>query len=124
MRSHRILLPLIALTALSVSACSEQLDQAANDVASKALERAITSQLDNYDVGLKGDPDCSTDFERNGTTLTGDASCDGTTSDGKGVTAKFDGTLSTSECSGSLTVQVDGETVADMAEIPDCSVNL
>lgn len=123
MRRPTILLPLIALTLLGASACSEQLDQAANDVASEALERAITSQLENHSVTLEDGPDCDANFDRDGTTLSGDANCAGTTSDGQAVDATFDGTLSTSSCSGSLNVQVDGEAVAEVAEIPDCSVN-
>jgi hypothetical protein len=48
----------------------------------------------------------------------------GTSADGRSATATFDGTLSADSCDGSLRIDVDGAQVADLAEIPGCSVEL
>lgn len=120
----RRLLILVPLIVLAVTSCSEQVDQAANDLATSALERAVTAQLDDAGVALQDAPDCSTDLTRDGTSLSGDANCDATASDGRSVRAEFDGTLSGSGCSGSLDVYLDDESIAQVAEIPDCSINL
>ena len=41
-----------------------------------------------------------------------------------GGSAEFDGTLSSSGCAGTVTVEVDGRTVVDDQDVPDCSVQL
>ncbi len=123
---RRILRPLVLLAAgvLALTACSEQLDQGLNDLAATALEDAVTRQLSDAGVTLETGPDCSTDLNRDGTSLSGDASCTGTAVDGRDVRAEFDGTLSSSGCTGSLGVFVDDEAIAQLDEIPDCSVNV
>lgn len=115
------------MSVLAVSGCSEvgdRIDQATNDAATEVLTTAVRDQLSQAGIELEGDPDCSTDLSRDGTSLTGTAECTGTTVDGLNATADFDGTLSTSGCEGSLTVDVDGRQVVDLAEIPGCSVEL
>ncbi|TDD64369.1 hypothetical protein E1262_28560 [Jiangella aurantiaca] len=123
---RRILRPVVMLAAgvLALTACSEQLDQGINDLAASALEDAVTRQLSDAGVTLESGPDCTTDLNRDGTSLTGDANCSGTAVDGRSVRAEFDGTLSSSGCSGSLGVFVDDEAIAQLDEIPDCSVNV
>jgi hypothetical protein len=46
----------------------------------------------------------------------------GTTTDGRGAKANFDGTLSPGSCEGSFVIEVDGEQVVDLTEIPGCSI--
>ncbi|RIQ18280.1 hypothetical protein DY240_21955 [Jiangella rhizosphaerae] len=115
---------LLGCAVLALTACSEQLDQSLNDLAATALEDAVTRQLSDAGITLESGPDCSTDLNRDGTSLSGDASCSGTAVDGRAVRAEFDGTLSSSGCSGSLGVFVDDEAIAQVDEIPDCSVNV
>ncbi len=115
------------MSVLAVSGCSEvgdRIDQATNDAATEVLTTAVRDQLSQAGIELEGDPDCSTDLSRDGASLAGTAECTGTTVDGQDATADFDGTLSTSGCEGSLTVEVDGRQVVDLAEIPGCSVEL
>ncbi len=126
-RRMRRLLPLLAALVLAVTGCSEindAIDEGINDVAERALEDGIRSQLENAGIELESGPDCSTDLARDGATLTGTADCVGTTVDGHDVTAEFDGTLSSSGCAGTVTVEVDGRTVVDDRDVPDCSVQL
>jgi hypothetical protein len=123
----RRLLALAVIAVLAVAGCDQvgdQLDQATNDAAEEVLTDAVREQLSQAGIELEGDPDCTTDLSRDGTTLTGTAECAGTTVDGLNATAMFDGTLSTSGCEGSLAVEVDGRQVVDLAEIPGCSVEL
>ncbi|WP_116951434.1 hypothetical protein [Jiangella endophytica] len=117
-------LALLAAGVLALTACSEQLDQGLNDLAATALEDAVSRQLSDAGVTLENGPDCSTDLSRSGTSLSGDASCTGTAVDGRAVRAEFDGTLSSSGCTGSLGVFVDDQTIAQVDEIPNCSVNV
>ncbi|HEY9411860.1 MAG TPA: hypothetical protein VIP77_19935 [Jiangellaceae bacterium] len=116
-------LPLIVVAPV-LAGCSEQIDQTINNLASKALDAGIRDELDRVGITLADDPECTTDFNRDGTTLTGNADCTAETTGGEAVDATFDGTLEPSGCSGSLVVSVAGEQVVDVAEIPDCSVNL
>ncbi|HEX6338159.1 MAG TPA: hypothetical protein VFZ85_14450 [Jiangellaceae bacterium] len=123
----RRLLPLLAVPVLAFAGCSEindAIDGSINDVAEQALEDGIRRQLDDAGIQLESGPDCSTDLSRDGASLTGTADCGGTTVEGHDVAAEFDGTLSTSGCTGTITVVVDDRTVVDGQEVPDCSVNL
>lgn len=123
----RRLLPIAAAAVLAVTGCSDlsdQLSDSVNSMAASALEEGISQQLANEGIELESGPDCSTDLSRDGTTLSGTADCDGTTTEGRDVTATFDGTLSGSGCEGTFTVEVDGERVVDSQEVPECSVNL
>jgi hypothetical protein len=119
--------PLLAVVIFGLSACSEvgqRIDDATNDAAARALEAALSERLADAGVQLSSDPECTTDLDRDGAALTGTADCSATTSDDQTATATFDGTLSTSGCEGSLTVEIDGATVLDLSEIPGCSVAL
>lgn len=124
---RRLLLPLAApfvvVAVLALSACSEQLDATVDDLAGKALDAGIRDQLDGLGIELDGDPSCTTDFTRDGAQVTGGADCTAETTSGDGVDASFSGSLSPSGCDGTLTITVAGEQVADLAEIPDCSVD-
>lgn len=102
----------------------DRLSDSVNDMASRALENGIREQLAREGIELQSGPDCSTNMSREGVALDGTATCDGVTAEGQSVTASFDGTLSSSGCTGSVTVVVDGRTVVDAAEVPDCSVAL
>ncbi|HEX6235362.1 MAG TPA: hypothetical protein VFZ63_19690 [Jiangellaceae bacterium] len=126
-RRVRRLLPLLAVPVLVFSGCSEindAIDSGINSVAEQALEQGIRKQLADAGIELTSGPDCSTDLSREGATLDGTASCDGTTVDGDDVSATFDGTLSSSGCSGTISIAVGGRTVVDGQEVPDCSVSL
>lgn len=126
LRVRRPLL-LLVVPVLAFTGCSEineAIDDSINDVAEQALEEGIGRQLDNAGIQLESGPDCSTDLSRDGASLTGTADCGGTTVEGQDVTAEFDGTLSSSGCTGTITVVVNGETVVDDREVPDCSVSL
>lgn len=114
----------MVLAATGCSELSDRLDDSVNRIASDALEKAVKDELGRQGIQLDGDPDCSTDLSRDGASLTGDASCAATTAEGHNAQATFSGTLSGSGCSGSLEVVVEGRTVVDLAEIPDCSVSL
>lgn len=123
----RRLLPVVAAAILAVTGCSEigeEIDEGTDEAAADVLESAVRDQLSDAGIELEGDPDCDTDLTRDGTTLTGTADCTGTTVDGQDATATFDGALSTSGCEGSLTIEVDGRQVVDLAEVPGCSVEL
>ncbi len=122
----RRLLLLVAVSVVVITGCSEigdRIDEATNDAAASALTDAVRDQLQRAGIELEGDPDCSTDLDRDGTALTGTAECSGTTVDGQSATATFDGTFSTSGCEGALRIDVDGEQLVDLAEIPGCSVD-
>jgi hypothetical protein len=115
----------IVVLLIVIPGCSEvgqRIDDATNDAAANALESALSERLAEAGIELSGEPECTTDLDRDGTTLTGTADCAATTSDNRTAAATFDGTLSGSGCAGSLVVTIDGETVVDLAEIPDCSV--
>lgn len=123
----RRLLFLLLVPLLAVTGCSElgdRLDDSVNSMAAKALEGGVRKQLADAGVQLESGPDCSTDLSREGVSLAGTASCSGVTVDGLNATATFDGTLSSSGCNGTVTVVVDGRTVVEAAEVPDCSVSL
>jgi heat shock protein HslJ len=118
---------LVVLALVAVSGCSEvgqRIDDATNDAAARALEAAVSERLADAGIELSGDPECTTDLDRDGTALTGTADCTATTSQDQTATATFDGTLSTSGCEGSLTVAIEGETVINVSDIPGCSVAL
>jgi hypothetical protein len=122
----RRLLPALAVIVLVVTGCSEigdRIDQATNDAAAAALETAVREELERAGIELDGDPECSTDLDREGAGLTGTAECSGSTVDGQSATASFDGTFATSGCEGSLAIEVDGREIVDLAEIPGCSVD-
>lgn len=123
----RRLLPLVAIAVLAVPACSEvgeRIDQATNDGVAQAIAANVRDRLADAGIELESDPDCTTDMNRDGVDLTGTAECTGTTTDGRNATATFDGTISPGSCEGSFVIEVDGEQVVDLAEIPGCSVEL
>ena len=115
---------MLALAAVTVvTGCGEQIDQTINDLAGQALDSGIRDQLAEQGVELAGDPECQTDFTREGGTVSGGGDCSAETTGGEAVEASFTGTLSTSGCEGTLTITVAGQQVVDLAEIPDCSVD-
>lgn len=121
------LLPLLVLAMLAVTGCSElgdRLNDSVNSMAATALENGVRKQLADAGIQLESGPDCSTDLSRDGAALVGTANCSGVTVDGLDARATFDGTMSSSGCDGKVTVVVDGRTVVDSAEVPDCSVSL
>jgi hypothetical protein len=126
LRVRRLLL-LLVVPLLAATGCSElgdRLSDSVNGIASRALENGVRQQLADAGIELQSGPDCATDMSRDGTQLTGSASCAGVTVDGQEATATFNGSLSSSGCTGTVTVVVDGRTVLNAAEVPDCSVSL
>ena len=116
---------LAAIAVLVMPACSdvgEQVDQATNDTVARALAANVRDRLADEGIELDGDPECTTDMNMEGVDLTGTAECTGTTTDGRSATATFDGTLSPGSCDGSFVIEVDGEQVVDLSEIPGCSM--
>jgi hypothetical protein len=92
-----------------VCGCSEigdRIDEATNDAAASALTNAVREELQRAGIELDGDPECSTDLDREGAGLTGTADCSGSTVDGQSATA----------------IEVDGRQIVDLPEIPGCSV--
>ncbi|NDL56262.1 hypothetical protein [Phytoactinopolyspora mesophila] len=123
----RRLLVVLVLPLLAVTGCSEITDRLSGSIdaaASRALEKGIQDQLAQAGIELQGKPDCATDLTRSGTSLAGTARCEARTTDGHAATATFDGTMSSSGCTGTVTVVVEGRTVVNAAEVPDCSVSL
>ncbi|HSI93221.1 MAG TPA: hypothetical protein VK925_06940 [Jiangellaceae bacterium] len=123
----RRLLLLLVVPLLAATGCSElgdRLSDSVNGIASRALENGVRQQLADAGIELQSGPDCATDMARDGTQLTGSASCAGVTVDGQEANATFNGSLSSSGCTGTVTVVVDGRTVLNAAEVPDCSVSL
>jgi hypothetical protein len=82
----------------------------------------VRDRLAEEGIELDGDPECTTDMNLDGVDLTGTAECTGTTTDGRSAKANFDGTLSPGSCEGSFVIEVDGEQVVDLTEIPGCSI--
>ena len=119
------LLSVLAVVVLLMPACSEvgeQVDQATNDTVARALAANVRDRLAEEGIELDGDPECTTDMNLDGVDLTGTAECTGTTTDGRSATATFDGTLSPGSCEGTFVIEVDGEQVVDLTEIPGCSI--
>jgi hypothetical protein len=119
------LLAVLAVVVLVMPACSEvgeQVDQATNDTVARALEANVRDRLADEGIELDGDPECTTDMNLDGVDLTGTAECTGTTTDGRSATATFDGTLSPGSCEGTFVIEVNGEQVVDLTEIPGCSI--
>ena len=117
---------LAAIAVLVMPACSdvgEQVDQATNDTVARALAANVRDRLADEGIELDGDPECTTDMNMEGVDLTGTAECTGTTTDGRSATATFDGTLSPGSCEGSFVIEVNGEQVVDLNEIPECSID-
>ena len=124
-RGVRRLLELLAVAVLVLPACSEvgeQVDQTTNDTVARALAANVRDRLAEEGIELDGDPECTTDMNLEGVDLTGTAECTGTTTDGRSAKATFDGTLAPGSCEGSFVVEVDGEQVVDLSEIPGCSI--
>jgi hypothetical protein len=119
----RLLLAVAVLVV--VPACSEvgeQVDQATNDTVARALAANVRDRLAGEGIELDGDPECTTNMNLEGADLAGTAECTGTTTDGRSAKATFDGTLSPGSCEGSFVIEVDGEQVVDLTEIPECSI--
>jgi hypothetical protein len=119
------LLAVLAVVVLVMPACSEvgeQIDQTTNDTVARALAANVRDRLAEEGIELDGDPECTTDMNVDGVDLTGTAECTGTTTDGRSAKANFDGTLSPGRCEGSFVIEVDGEQVVDLTEIPGCSI--
>lgn len=123
----RRVLSIAAVSVLALTGCSEisdRISDSVNSMAADALERGLSQQLADHGIELASGPDCSTDLSRDGATLSGTANCDGTTTEGQNATATFDGTLSSSGCDGTVTVEVDGQRVVDAQRVPECAVDL
>jgi hypothetical protein len=119
------LLLLLASGLLAVPACSdlgEQVDQTTNDTVARALAANVRDRLAEEGIELAGDPECTTDMSLDGVDLTGTAECTGTTTDGRSAVATFDGTLSPGSCEGTFVIEVDGDQVVDLTEIPECTI--
>ena len=124
MRRFIVILGVATLALAGCSAVEDKINDSVNEVASEALASGVEARLSEAGIELEQSPTCETDLSRDGTTLSGTATCDATTTDGRAARPVFDGTLSGSGCSGSVTIEVDGEVVADGREVPDCSVQL
>lgn len=124
MRRFSVILGAATLAIAGCSAIEDQIDDSVNSAASQALASGVEARLAEAGIELEEDPDCDTDLERDGTTLEGTATCDAVTVEGRSARAMFDGTLSSSGCTGTVTIEVEGETVVDGREVPDCSVQL
>jgi hypothetical protein len=82
------------------------------------LEERTLDVLDEQNIDLDGELDCSADIEDDGAVT---STCTGTTDAGDSITSMLDGTVDVAEaeCTSSVTVSVAGEVVADDADF-DC----
>lgn len=126
-RGMRRFIVILGASALAIAGCSaieEQIGDSVNELASQALASGVEARLAEAGIELDEGPNCDTDLDREGTTLEGTATCDAVTVEGQSARATFDGTLSSSGCTGSVRIEVEGETVVEGREVPDCSVQL
>lgn len=123
-RRFSVIFGTVALAVAGCSAIEDKIDSSVNDLASQALSTGVESRLAEAGIELEGSPDCQTDLDRDGGALSGTATCDAVTVEGRSARATFDGTLSGSGCTGIVTIEVEGEVVVDGREVPDCSVQL
>jgi hypothetical protein len=116
-----------ALTFLAATGCSA-VEQATEKVTSEAAERAIAESigpvLERVGVKLDGTPTCTTDLDAvdGESVLAGTVSCTGKTTKTEPVKATFDGRLTVSSCTGSLSVSVGGKEVVSTPDLPACSL--
>jgi outer membrane murein-binding lipoprotein Lpp len=118
---------ILAAAVIAVAGCSaieDQISGSVNTLASEALEKGVKARLADAGVELQDGPNCETDLDRDGTALAGTATCDAVTVEGRSARALFDGTLTSSGCTGTVTIEVDGQVVVEDREVPECSVQL
>jgi hypothetical protein len=118
---RRLAAPLVGVIVLAFAgvSCSEEQQRDVEGAAVvTVLEERTLDVLDEQNVDLDGELDCSADIADDGA-VTG--TCTGTTDAGDPVTATLDGTVEVedAECSSSVTVSVAGEVIAEDADF-DC----
>jgi hypothetical protein len=105
--------------AFAGASCSEEQQRDVEGAAVVAvLEERTLDVLDEQNVDLDGELDCSADIADDGA-VTG--TCTGTTKAGDSVSSSLDGTVDVeaADCSSSVTVSVAGEVIAEDADF-DC----
>jgi hypothetical protein len=117
-RPAALLVGVIALAFAGVSCSEEQQRDIEGAAVVTVLEERTLDVLDEQNIDLDGELDCSADIAEDGA-VTG--TCTGTTDAGDSVTSALDGTVDVdeAECASSVTVSVAGEVVADDADF-DC----
>jgi hypothetical protein len=117
-RSAALLVGVIALAFAGVSCSEEQRRDVEGAAVVTVLEERTLDVLDEQNVDLDGELDCSADIADDGV-VTG--TCTGTTDAGDSVTSTLDGSVDVdeAECSSSVTISVADEVVADDADF-DC----
>jgi hypothetical protein len=122
MNRHRrpaaLFIAVITLAFAGVSCSEEQQRDIEGAAVVTVLEERTLDVLDEQNIDLDGELDCSADIAEDGA-VTG--TCTGTTDAGDSVTSTLDGTIDVdqAECASSVTVSVAGEVVADDADF-DC----
>lgn len=108
----------------AAEAASKAASQATSEAASKAVGAAVTSSLSRAGVTLASPPDCTSDLQVDGVAVTanGTVDCTATTTDGKNVSAAFDGSLSLNSCIGTLTIDVEGRDPITVPRLDGCKI--
>jgi hypothetical protein len=117
-RPAALLVGVIALAFAGASCSEEQQRDIEGAAVVTVLEERTLDVLDEQNIDLDGELDCSADIADDGA-VTG--TCTGTTDAGDSITSTLDGTVDVdeAECTSSVTVSVAGEVVADDADF-DC----
>lgn len=116
-----------AMLALVVSGCGtveEAVGQVSTEAAARAIGGTVGRLLADHGIRLDGNPRCSADMSlvKGEATLDGMVRCTGQTSTGQDIEASFDGSVSTSSCTGSLTITVGGRQVVQTPDMPGCEL--
>jgi hypothetical protein len=116
-----------AVLALVTSGCGtveEAVGQVSAEAAARAIGGTVGRLLADHGIRLDGKPRCSADMSvvEGSTTLDGTVRCTGRTSTGQEIEANFDGSVSTTSCTGSLTITVGDKQVVQTPDLPACEL--
>jgi hypothetical protein len=108
----------------AVNEAAQAASQATEAAAGKAIASSVTARLNEAGIKLAGPPDCTPDLTVDGVAVTaqGTVACTATTTDGKNVSASFEGSLSPTSCIGTLTIDVEGRDPITVPKIDGCRI--
>jgi hypothetical protein len=118
-RTLRALAAVAAIATLFAACSDEQKRDIEGGGVKASLEQQTEAALEDADIELDGSLSCSADIADDNT-VTG--SCTGTDTEGAEIASSYDGTIDIDEveCSATLTVTRDGETVVTEDDV-DCT---
>ncbi|WP_147304705.1 hypothetical protein [Thermasporomyces composti] len=116
-----------AAFALLSSGCGtveEAVGQVSAEAAARAIGGTVGRLLADHGIRLDGKPRCSADMSvvEGDAALDGTVRCTGRTSTGQDIEATFDGSVSTTSCTGSLIVTVGGRQIIQTPDLPACEL--